>query len=446
MTPELDWEARLAALEGRGVRLGLGTVRQVLETLGGPERRLPHVLVAGTNGKGSAAAALTAILAAAGYRTGLYTSPHLESARERLRIDGLAIDDRAMEGSLERVLAAARKLRLEPPTYFEALTLAAFSVFEEAAEIAVLEVGMGGRLDATNAGEPMLSVVTEVGLDHQEFLGEDLASIAREKAGVLRAGRPAVVATTVKPAREAIEMRGEALGARLHDVAADTAWKNVRIGRRLEGTLETPTDRYGLECALVGRHQLLNLAAAVRAAELLGGNGWGSIDRPAIERGIRSVAWPGRLEWVELGRDRRALLDAAHNPAAALALAEYLDELSDPPPTLVFGALGDKDVANLLPPLARRAVRVVLTRPQSSRALAPEALTGWCAGRPVEILEAPEEALASALGAPGTVLVCGSIYLVGAARALLRDRFGQPLPAVEVDVTGRRVRGAGSRD
>lgn len=441
-----------------GVHLGLGHVRRLLAALGDPHLARPTVLVAGTNGKGSTAALLAAMATAAGRTTGLYTSPHLESVEERVRLDGRPVAGPRLGDAVMEVMAAARRLQTAgdldaPPTYFEAVTAAAALVFRDAAvDLAVLEVGLGGRLDATNTADPLLSVITPVAMDHGAVLGATLAAVAGEKAGVLRPGRPAVAWGTDPEVRRALAAAEEATGAALSfaddEVTFDAVeprppapWGGLRVA------LTTPRRTYGLETPLAGRHQAVNLALAVRAAERLG-----EADGPlealppdAIVAGAAAVSWPGRLESVEVPvKDNtvRVLLDAAHNPAGAQALAAFLDQASrdrepSPAPVLVFGVLADKEAAGMLPPLARRAGHVILTRPPGDRGRDPAELLPYleameeeeAAG--VEVIPDPGAALAAALqraaaGGASPVVVCGSIFLVGAARRWLRRHHGVP--------------------
>lgn len=421
----------LGELEGAGVRLGLDAVRRLLEALGAPHRRLPHVLVAGTNGKGSTAALLHSILAAAGYRTGLYTSPHLENVRERVRIDGRAVSSRLLAATLQRVVSVAELEFGERPTYFEALTTVAFEVFAEETDIAVLEVGLGGRLDATNVGDPLLSLITEIGLDHQQFLGPDTRAIAREKAGIMRSGRPVLTAVTTE--KETLAAAALEVGARWVDALAGT---RVTGGDAATLDIATPEATYRAALELPGAHQRRNLALAVRAAETLRSQGWHRITDQAIVDGVSGCRWPGRLERVALDEGREVLLDAAHNAQGAAALAGHLRRATHGR-CLLFGALDDKDVAAILPPLAELADRVVLTAPPSPRALAPERLLDLLGDVPVTLEREPAAALEVALaGAERQVVVCGSIYLVGEVRRLLTRRFGRPTAAVALDLTG----------
>jgi len=370
--------------------------------------------VAGSNGKGSTSALLAAMASAAGLRTGLYTSPHLESVEERLRIDGRAIGPGELAGLLDRIVEAAGTT----PTYFEAVTAAAFLWFSASqVDLAVMEVGMGGRLDATNVCEPELSLITSISLEHREHLGDTLAAIAREKAGTFRPGRPALVWLEDPEPVEAVRAVAAELGTDLR-FAPDLVKILEMTPRRVR--LATPGGEHDLELALPGAHQARNLALAVLAAEELG------IAPEAIAEGAGSCRWPGRLERVELPEGRVVLLDAAHNPEGAAALAAFLDGPFD----LLFGALGDKDVTDMLGPLAERARRIVLTTPASDRARPPEELAALLPGREdVEIVPDLGQALERALRPGVRLVVCGSIYLIGEVRKRLRERFRVPAPA-----------------
>ncbi len=442
--------ALLGRLERRGIRLGLDSMRRLLGALGDPQEAFASVLVAGTNGKGSTAALLAAMAGAAGYRTGLYTSPHLERVEERVRVDGRAVPTAELLAALLEVERAAERRGGGLPTYFEALTAAAFLLFRGAGiDLAVLEVGLGGRLDATNTVEPRLSLISQIGLEHQAYLGSTLTEIAREKAGVLRAGRPALAWVEEPEAEREIRRRARELGAELA-----FAWEHLDVeareshdatGQRVR--LRTVRSSYDVEMALVGEHQVRNLALAVRGAEALAADGWERIGPAAIRAGAASCRWPARLERIGLPGSGDVLLDAAHNPAGAATLARFLERRAEPY-ALVFGALSDKDVSKVLPPLAAAAAAVVFTRPPSPRALDPASLVELAPGGGARVVAAPGAALESALEiSPGLVVACGSIYLVGALREWLRERFGVPPPAVEVPTYGappaRQERGAG---
>ncbi|MEO7793813.1 MAG: folylpolyglutamate synthase/dihydrofolate synthase family protein [Thermoanaerobaculia bacterium] len=417
----------LEGLERFGIRLGLEHLRELTAELGYPERATPAIIVAGTNGKGSVASLLSSIAGAAGLATGLYTSPHLEVPEERIRIAGDSISPDDLAELLREVLATAARLGHSSPTYFEALTLSAFLHFaRRGCDLAVLEVGMGGRLDATNLADARLAVIAAIALDHQEFLGSTLDAIAREKAGVLRAGCPAILSPQDPVALRALLQETSGRGALAVEVAREVAELAVEF-RGLDGLklrLTTRTRAYELVTALAGRHQAMNVATALVAAEQFAAAGLPPLGREAIVAGIASCRWPGRLEPIALaGTGTTVLLDAAHNPDGCAALVAFLAEL-DRPFTLLFGALADKNVAEMLPPLAARARRVVLARPASPRAADPAALAAYVpVGKDVTIEPEAGSALELALsGEPELVVACGSIFLIGTLRALLGAR------------------------
>ncbi|HKV12305.1 MAG TPA: folylpolyglutamate synthase/dihydrofolate synthase family protein [Thermoanaerobaculia bacterium] len=424
--PGVDPVSILSRLETLGIRLGLEKTRELLSALGDPQRRFPSVLIAGTNGKGSTSALLAAMAQAAGHRTGFYSSPHLETVEERIRIDGKAIEAGRLGMLLERIVGEAERVQGTPPTYFEALTVAAFLGFaEEEVDLAVLEVGMGGRLDATNLADPILSVITPIGFDHQEFLGHTLDAIAREKAGILRPGRPALA--WIEDAEPAAAVRESAafVGAHLAFAQDEVEIEKIEpLGWEGQAVrLKTPLRRYDLRLHLLGDHQAKNLGLAVRAAEILG------ISPEAIAAGAAACRWPGRIESVSLPEGRRAVLDAAHNESGAAVLATFLSRMGEPVDFL-FGVLADKDYARMIELLAPHARRWVLTTPQSPRAKNPAELAALLPGHEVVIEPDPEIALDRALALGGkTLVVCGSIYLIGEIRKGLRERFGAPPPA-----------------
>ena len=425
-------ERVLEDLEHFGVKLGLDRMRRVLVELGSPESHLPVVLVAGTNGKGSVSAWLAAIATAAGYRSGLFTSPHLERVEERMRIDGRAISIERLEGLVERVLAASRRTGHEVVTYFEALTTSALCWFaDEDVDVAVMEVGLGGRLDATNVTHPVLSLITSIAFDHQKQLGDTLAEIAVEKAGILRPGRPALASTSEPTVREALLSAAAEKNSHLELLDGHpgvSARRELPAGGQ-DVTLETRRGVYELASRLSGRHQLDNLALAVAAAEQLALGGYPAIDRRTIEAGVASCRWPGRLEWVALddGVDpaSEVLLDAAHNPAGLTALGEYLRKLGRPF-TLVFGMLREKVDPAVVAELWQSAEMVVLTQPTSDRALTPEQLAELVGAEADASIPDPGSACERALESGHLVVACGSLYLIGELRTWLRKRYGVP--------------------
>jgi len=428
-----DAAARYLASRTRlGVKFGLATIRAVLERMGRPQSAFRTLLVAGTNGKGSVVAYADAALRASGLRVGRYTSPHLERVNERIAVDGRDIPARALRSAVLRVRDTAAALVREGaipahPTYFEVLTAAAFAHFRDAAvDVAVLEVGMGGRLDATNVAEPLASAIVSIDLDHQAYLGRSRAAIAREKAGVLRRGRTTVLGPMAAAARRAIAEAARPLRARLVDAARGCA-----VGIGPGGIdLRTPAGRYRGIRSLAGRHQVDNVVVAVRLLEEARAAGLG-FDAAALPRALAAARWPGRLERIA-GRPP-VLLDGAHNPAAARALRDHLRGIG--PFVLVFGAMRDKDIAGMARVLFPLARAVVLTRPRVDRAATPAEIARragpLAAGARRE--SAPRRALLWArrrAGPDGTVVVAGSLFLVGALRgaAAARQRGGASKP------------------
>ncbi len=430
----------LDRLEVWGQKLGLDAIRGLLGALGDPQQAIPAILVAGTNGKGSTSAALASLLTAAGFRCGLYTSPHLEHVEERLRIDGEAITEAELGSRLRRVLDAAGSA---PPTYFESLTAAAWLHFAaRGVDAAVFEVGLGGRLDATNVSAPVLSVITQVARDHARQLGWTLTSIAGEKAGVMRPGRTCLAGPCRSDVERELNRCAAVCGARLVHAAAE-------VDRRRPAepsahlSLTTPQAKYRFRAPLAGGHQLANLALALRAAEEFCALSGRRLDPAAARRGLEAVHWPGRLEWVEIeveAASRRVLFDAAHNPAGAAALRSYLDE-TGVEFDLLYGALTDKQPERCLSRLAERANRIVLTAPDHRRAASPETLLPLLGNCRAVVDPDAASALDRCLGAPAnpprTLVVTGSLYLVGEVRAALRARCGVPAAARDL-VTGYR--------
>lgn len=410
---------RLESLDLRGIKLGLAAIDEVCERLKRPERAVESVLVAGTNGKGSTAATLASIAEAAGIATGLYTSPHLESVTERIRVRGEDVARAELDEMLAEVFAAADRAPALALTYFEAMTAAALLTFaRRRLDLAVLEVGLGGRLDATNLAPAAVSVVTSIGLDHMEDLGPTLESIAREKAGVFRAGRPALTVSREPSVRDVFREAAGKVGAQLHELADET---RVELrGSGLDGTrlaLETPAGAYELATPLAGPHQAENVAAAVRAAELLRP----AIGAAAIVAGVASTRWPGRLERFVV-RGRTVLVDGCHNADGAAALARFV-AAAGILPDLVFGAMADKDVERMAAALGPAVGRIRLVPLGSPRADSPEQLRQRFAGSRPDARTAPglAAALEELLADPAceTIIVAGSLYLVGEARKLL---------------------------
>jgi dihydrofolate synthase/folylpolyglutamate synthase len=416
--------ARLEKLGQRGIHLGLAAIDAVCARLGRPERAFPSILIGGTNGKGSTAATLSAIAAAHGVSTGLYTSPHLIDVTERVRLEERDVEAGELDAALSRVFAAADSAPSIPVTYFEAATAAAFQLFAlRSVSLGILEVGLGGRLDATNVAPASVSVVTSIGLDHMADLGETLGEIAREKAGIFRRGRPALARAASAAARATLREAAERAGSIWHD-----AEEELRVEPRetsLEGTrftLTTPERRIDLSTPLPGEHQAWNAALAVRAGELLG-SGLPALDDARIARGIAQVRWPGRLERFDIW-GKQVLLDGCHNPEGAEALARFLRESGLAGRFhLVFGAMSDKDIAAIARTLFPLAAGISLVTVDSPRAASAEDLARVApagvearveTGRVGAVLG---DLLARGLEAP--IIVAGSLYLVGEARAFL---------------------------
>ena len=436
-------------------KFDLAHMRVLLRALEHPERVFPSVLVAGTNGKGSTAATLASILHASGLKTALYTSPHLIRINERIRIDGAEIGDddfARLHGGVDRVaerLVGDGELPWHP-SFFEMMTAIAFLHFSRArVDVAVLEVGMGGRLDATNVVEPLVSVIADISLDHQKFLGNTVGEIAREKAGIIR---PGGVVVTLPQQPEANDVIGntildwDAVGVSavqyVPPVSPGSTQYLVPSTQSKDSTAESgsglaissyPLQVMGkqilVESPLVGRHQLRNVALAIAAAEELSKKGLAGITPESIERGIRDTRWPGRFQVLPAGDDwPEIVLDVAHNPAGAWALRSALsDRYDDRPLIFVFGAMRDKAISEMTEILFPLALRVIATRPDNPRAASPEEIqqAGSRTGAEIEAVSEVRAALerARASAQAGTVLVVtGSIYLVGEVIGLLGTR------------------------
>jgi len=414
----------LDSLSMRGIRLGLEPIREVLARLGHPELACPHVLIAGTNGKGSTAATLSSILRAAGVRAGLHTSPHLVGVTERLRVAEEDATERRLGDALAEVFEAAGRAPEVPVTYFESVTAAAEKVFaDERCRAAVVEVGMGGRLDATNASEPVLSAVTSIDFDHTADLGPTLGAIAREKAGVFRAGRPALSAVTDPEARDVIAREARRVGAELVDVRETAEVSGVRPTPEGQAfTLDTPGGRHSLESPLRGEHQTSNIAVAVVAAERLRTH-FPEITPAAIARGVSDVRWPGRLEKFLVG-SRVVWLDGCHNPEGARALAAFLSSRGAAY-DLLFGVMRDKDAPAIAAPLFPAAGRIVLAAPAGDRAFPADALAerlGALAARAERAASAGEGLERLLAAGDAEIVVAGSLFLAGELRpALARE-------------------------
>jgi dihydrofolate synthase/folylpolyglutamate synthase len=416
---------RLSRLHPKVIDLSLERIERLLARLGNPERRLPPVVhVAGTNGKGSVIAVLRAILEAAGYRAHVYTSPHLVRFHERIRLAGALIDETALAALLEECETANGPA---PITFFEITTAAAFLAFARmTADIVLLEVGLGGRLDATNMVErPALTAITPISIDHTQYLGGTIAAIAAEKAGILKRGIPAVIGLQSREAAAVIADRAAELGSPLF--RAGMEWSGHPDG---EGMLYR-TARRDLRVdrtALPGRHQIDNAAMAIACAERLEGFG---IDDAALRAGAAHAVWPARLQRLTDGPLAALLpaawelwLDGGHNPAAGVALADQAASWRDRPLHLVVGMLATKDAGQFLAPLARHAESLVAVPVPGSQAGLPAGeIEALAAEMGFRAISAPDTAAAlreitAKQTRPGRVLVCGSLYLAGAVLAV----------------------------
>lgn len=453
----MSYQSALDHLYARGLELApqpgqprrkfeLDHMRILARALGDPQKRFRSILIAGTNGKGSTSATLAHILAAAGTKTGLYTSPHLVRINERIRISESGqrlhqISDDAFARLYFQVDDAATRLVStgelpHHPSFFEVMTAVAFLGFAEAGiEIAVLEVGLGGRLDATNIVDPEVSVITDIALDHTEWLGDTITLIAREKAGILR---PNGLLVTLPQHPEANTAIGEiavannvaGINAALYMPTRDVVFRpsareadDRNIAARTERnqyTVKVRQHELQVDSPLAGEHQQRNLALAIATAVHL------NAPNEAIERGIRQTEWPGRLQQITVA-GHNVVLDVAHNPAGAWTLRSFLSRLSgNQPRTLLFSALSDKavhEIAQILFPLfdERDGHRILLAPIQNPRAATESQLRQLAADTdtPAEIFSSVQQAWAAALSGPGTVVVAGSVYLVGEVVALI---------------------------
>ncbi|HEX5482940.1 MAG TPA: folylpolyglutamate synthase/dihydrofolate synthase family protein [Terriglobia bacterium] len=446
----LDYLADLGC-ELRGVKFDLATIRRLLDSLGNPHLRYPTAIVAGTNGKGSTCAMLASILDCAGYRTGLYTSPHLVRVNERIRVGGREISDESFAESFTQVRDAADGLVAsgdfpQRPSFFEFLTAAAFLHFARTrVDFAVLEVGMGGRLDATNVTEPRVAAITNVEMDHEQFLGTTRAAIAFEKSGVIRAGRPVISGSDHPEAMGVIRERSRELGADLLELPQAAAISNVRDddGRfifdlRLEESLFPD-----LAPALPGRFQIQNATTAVAAAGRLQQQGF-KIPLESIAQGLRKVRWPGRLEAIHT--HPLVVLDGAHNPAAAQALAVFVkEEYRGRRLRLVYASMRDKAIEEISEILFPLATEICLTEPLVGRAAAAEEILERARCLPERVFTEPDpvralEAAISRSSEDDVILVTGSLFLVGAIERALREgklSFGHAAASPELSTALR---------
>jgi len=400
-----DALAYLDSLQASGIRPGLGRIRAMLRSLRHPERAYPSIIIAGTNGKGSTSATLASILQESGYRTGLYTSPHLVDIRERWTIGGAMIDPELLRRSIELLREAADRVAITP-TYFEALTIVAFIAFQLAeCEVAVLEVGMGGRLDATNVVHPLAALITPIGFDHMEYLGTTLRRIAAEKAGVIHRGAIVLTSNDDPVIAGVLRKRAAKFGNRFIEVTEEH---------------DTP---------LPGAFQRRNVALAVRAAHELRER-LPRITEASIERGVEKTRWRGRLEHVEMS-GKNIWIDGCHNPHAIEAVLPYIAERVPKPRLLVFGIMSDKDVAGAARALFPLFDSIIATEPFPPRSASAESLVEIAGQLGIKAVAEPKPfaALLRAMqSGERSIFVGGSLYLAGAAIEYFdaqRDRGGE---------------------
>jgi dihydrofolate synthase/folylpolyglutamate synthase len=416
----------LAQLNSSIIRLGLGPVRKLLSSLQNPQSQYPSVLIGGTNGKGSIAATTAAILQAAGYRVGLYTSPHLVDLRERIRVHGEMITLRDLDSLIDEVRAQVG----EEITYFEFLTAVAFLHFYRSeVEVAILEVGLGGRLDATNVVTPVLSISSNISLEHQDYLGKGLANIAREKGGIIAAGGVCVTAAKQKPVRDILAGICRDRQAKLYQLG-----KDMTVRRHGDGTFSyrgIKKQYPHLASSLKGKHQVENTALALAATELLAERGGLPVSDDAVYRGLENTRWEGRLEVLQ--SNPQIVVDGGHNPAGIAVLCRALQEdFLYRRLILIFGVLRDKNFPLMLKKLVPLADMVIITKPETERAVPPNELIAlaelYC--DQVEIVADTRQALRRAMAAAAKedlICVAGSLYLIGEIKKAFPARQLSPM-------------------
>jgi dihydrofolate synthase/folylpolyglutamate synthase len=426
-------------------KFDLDNIRVLARHLGEPQTKFPSIHIAGTNGKGSTAAMIEAVLRESGLQTGLYTSPHLDRINERIQLCGQPVCDEEFARSftvvrelIERLLASGELAA--HPTYFECLTAMAFEIFAgQKVEYAVLEVGMGGRLDATNLVTPEVAVITQIDFDHEDYLGHSIEQIASEKAAIVKPGVPVVMAIERPRARKVVERRAAEAGAPAIEIDRDFRLENVRdedgCYRATAVHIESG-EEFSLQPSLAGRYQLRNALAALAATRILARRGR-PVTRESIERGIARTRWPARLE--RFGAGPAIYLDGTHNPAGAREIADFWDEhFGGRRVLLIYGAMRDKAVDEIAGVLFPRAGQVILTQPRQGRAISVDALaamTGHLAEHCEQAAD-PADALRRVLKLAGpndVVFVTGSLYLAGDLRPLIEDLTRQPLPTLKAE-------------
>lgn len=426
----------LTELTKFGINLGLERITSLLDFLGNPQDRLNCIHIGGTNGKGSTTAMLSAVLTAAGYKVGTYTSPHLISYTERFVIDGRPIPENEFASLLEELVPVFSRVREktgESPSEFEVLTALAFVWFyRNGVDVAVMEVGLGGDIDSTNViKKPLLSIITNVTLDHPDYLGGNVAEIAGHKSGIIKQGCPVITASEDGTVINIIRSKADRLQAPFHLVSSECAWQELHSGidgQRFNLIVKSPgtsleKEYQDIYLPLSGPHQMKNAATAVLALEVLGKTGW-RVSEEAVRLGLSRVAWPGRLELLK--REPYIVIDGAHNPAGMETLACWLAAQRDKvrKVILVIGMLADKDRAASVAYIEPLVDKIIITKPHSPRAGNWQEMSSYFTdtGRVVLVIEDLPDALSAALlsaDKSDLVLVTGSLYLIGEARRLL---------------------------
>jgi len=416
----------LTSLEHFGIKLGLDSMHLLVEALQHPERAYQTVHVAGTNGKGSVCAMVSAGLRAAGYRTGVYTSPHLDRIEERIAVDDAPVPPEAFDAALAEVFGAIDALQRRgqlavTPTFFEVVTATAFVAFREAGvSMAVIEVGLGGRMDATNVVTPIATAVTSVAFDHERHLGFTLASIAFEKAGITKRGVPMVMGALADEAGVVVEAQAQAVQAPLIHAGAAAHVVNTDAGRCVVRCASWgPTG--DLRLSLAGRHQGANAATAVALLRIIDATGF-TIPTAAVAHALTQAHWPGRLEWLSVGGGR-LLVDAAHNPSGAAALGHYLTDARVAPMPMALVVMEDKVLEGIVGPLGPHVshwwcTQVPMARSRTHEALA-QSVRALFPDTPVSSTPDPMDAIHLAMREQGRAMAAGSIYFIGPARARL---------------------------
>lgn len=435
----MDYDGAIAFLDELslyGMRLRLENIEHLLDLMGNPHRNLKCVQVAGTNGKGSTCAIISSILSAAGYRTGLYTSPHLVDVRERIKVDGGVISEEDFTTLLVYIRPLVESMsnqEIGPPTYFEVLTAAALKYFsDQGVDFAVLEVGLGGRLDATSVVNPLVSVVTNVELDHTKVLGDSFTDIAREKASIIRESGLVVSGESKKESADVINTECDRKNARLFQLGVDFNYRSLESsvrGQRFNYSgVETKVDNAFIP--LVGSHQLMNASVALAAVECLMGKGF-PVSVEAVKEGLSKVVWQGRMQ--VLGGKPFLVMDGAHNPSGIQQLIKSLDSFSYDRLFLVFGVSSTKDYSRMLSLLAPLCDGVIATRSRGKSALDPELIKNellqYLPLEKINVVPNPASAIQQALNQAtekDLILVTGSLYLIAEVMPkLLREAKSQ---------------------